>query len=165
MGERCARLAGAEPRAARRSALSRMPPAGVGISGQTTLRLKRFMGSVVLGRMVLRRQAEMSAESFRTSPSVAGKTMADVTQPTIEEYLANMGAAGRRICDIDASEAGAGNISICLDELPRVREVFPLSERIELPLAAPALAGRTLLVTGSGRRLRQIGDDPLAAVG
>ena len=91
--------------------------------------------------------------------------MADVTRPTIEEYLANMGAAGRRICDIDASEAGAGNISICLDELPRVREVFPLSERIELPLAAPALAGRTLLVTGSGRRLRQIGDDPLAAVG
>ena len=91
--------------------------------------------------------------------------MADVTRPTIEEYLANMGAAGRRICDIDASEAGAGNISICLDELPRVREVFPLSERIVLPLAAPALAGRTLLVTGSGRRLRQIGDDPLAAVG
>lgn len=86
-------------------------------------------------------------------------------RPTVEEYLANMGAAGSRICDIDASEAGAGNISLCIEELPDVRRVFPLSERIELPLAAPALAGRTLLVTGSGRRLRQICDDPFAAVG
>lgn len=85
-------------------------------------------------------------------------------RPTIEEYLQNIGEAGHRVCDIDASEAGAGNISICLDELPRVRALFPLSERIELPLPAPALAGRTLLVTGSGRRLRQIIDDPLAAV-
>ncbi|MBD7958101.1 class II aldolase/adducin family protein [Microbacterium sp. Sa4CUA7] len=85
-------------------------------------------------------------------------------RPTIEQYLANMGAAGHRICEIDASEAGAGNISLCLDELPRVRQVFPISERIELPLAAPALAGRTLLVTGSGRRLRQIADNPVAAI-
>lgn len=87
------------------------------------------------------------------------------TRPTIEEYLANMGAGGARICEIDASEAGASNISICVDELPRVREVFPISERIELPLPAHNLAGRTLLVTGSGRRLRQISEDPVAAIG
>lgn len=86
-------------------------------------------------------------------------------RPSIEEYLANMGAGGHRICEIDASEAGAGNISICVDELPRVREVFPISERIMLPLAAPHLVGRTLLVTGSGRRLRQISEDPVAAIG
>ncbi|WES64048.1 class II aldolase/adducin family protein [Microbacter sp. GSS18] len=91
--------------------------------------------------------------------------MRDNVRPTIDEYLANMGVAGSRICEIDASEAGAGNISICLDELPRVREVFPISERIELPLPAPALAGRTLLVTGSGRRLRQIKNDPAANIG
>ncbi|MCR2816905.1 class II aldolase/adducin family protein [Microbacterium jiangjiandongii] len=87
-----------------------------------------------------------------------------IDRPTIEQYLASMGAAGHRICEIDASEAGAGNISICLDELPRVRQLFPISARIELPLAAPALAGRTLLVTGSGRRLRQIAENPLAAI-
>lgn len=91
--------------------------------------------------------------------------MSVVSRPRIEEYLTNMGVAGSRICEIDASEAGAGNISLCVDELPRVREIFPLSERIELPLAAPNLAGKTLLVTGSGRRLRQIADDPAAAVG
>ncbi|WP_345803402.1 class II aldolase/adducin family protein [Microbacterium sp. AZCO] len=91
--------------------------------------------------------------------------MESTALPTIEELLVQMGAAGRRVCEIDASEAGAGNISVCVDELPGVRNVFPLSERIELPLPAPSLAGRTLLVTGSGRRLRQIADDPAAAVG
>lgn len=85
--------------------------------------------------------------------------------PTVDDYLTSMGVAGARICDIDASEAGAGNISLCLEDLPGVRQAFPLAERIELPLPAPSLAGRTLLVTGSGRRLRQIGDDPYAAVG
>ncbi|GAA1469276.1 rhamnulose-1-phosphate aldolase [Microbacterium thalassium] len=91
--------------------------------------------------------------------------MIDMDRPTIDEYLANMGAGGSRICEIDASEAGAGNISICLEDLPGVHKVFPLSERIDLPLPAPALAGRTLLVTGSGRRLRQIAADPVAAIG
>lgn len=85
--------------------------------------------------------------------------------PTIDQYLDNMAAAGTRICDIDASEAGAGNISLCVARLRGVDELFPNVEDIELPLAAPALAGRTLLVTGSGRRLRQICNDPLAAVG
>lgn len=87
------------------------------------------------------------------------------SRPSIEELLANMGAGGHRICEIDASEAGAGNISVCLNELIGVRDVFPLSERIQLPIPAPHLVGHTLLVTGSGRRLRQISDDPVAAIG
>lgn len=91
--------------------------------------------------------------------------MSATDRPTTQDYLAGMGDAGARICAIDASEAGAGNISLCLRELPGVRDVFPRSEPLTLPLPAPALAGRVLLVTGSGRRLRQIGADPLAAVG
>ncbi len=85
--------------------------------------------------------------------------------PELDELLASMGEGGGRICDIDASEAGAGNISVCLGWDVELRRRFPICERIELPLAAPALAGRVLLVTGSGRRLRQIKADPLAAVG
>lgn len=85
--------------------------------------------------------------------------------PTLEQLLASMGVAGHRICEIDASEAGAGNISVCFDWEVDLDELFPISEEITLPLAAPALAGRTLLATGSGRRLRQIKDDPCAAVG
>lgn len=85
--------------------------------------------------------------------------------PSLDELLDSMGVGGARICEIDASEAGAGNISLCIGWDIEVRRRFPLAEEITLPLAAPALAGRTILVTGSGRRLRQIQDDPLAAVG
>ena len=85
--------------------------------------------------------------------------------PDLDELLDSMGEGGARISDLDASEAGAGNISLCLGWEVEVRRRFPLTEEIQLPLPAPALAGRTMLVTGSGRRLRQIKADPLAAVG
>ncbi len=86
-------------------------------------------------------------------------------RPGLGEILESMGEAGARINEIDASEAGAGNISVFLGWDAEVRRRFPLSEDIELPCAAPALAGGTLLVTGSGRRLRQIEADPEANVG
>lgn len=85
--------------------------------------------------------------------------------PELDELLDSMGEAGARICEIDASEAGAGNISICVGWDIEVRRSFPLDELVTLPTAVPALAGRTLLVTGSGRRLRQIKADPLSCVG
>ncbi len=85
--------------------------------------------------------------------------------PTLDELLAQMGESGARICDIDASEAGAGNISVYIGWDIEVRRHFPNEEDITLPDPAPALAGGTLLVTGSGRRLRQIKDEPLSAIG
>lgn len=85
--------------------------------------------------------------------------------PDLDEILTAMGAAGSRISEIDASEAGAGNISAYLGWDVEVRRRFPVADEIELPLEVPALAGRTLLVTGSGRRLRQIAENPLANVG
>jgi len=86
-------------------------------------------------------------------------------RPELDDLLASMGTAGSRICEIDASEAGAGNISAYVGWDVEVRRRFPLAEPITLPLPAPALAGHTVLVTGSGRRLRQIQDDPEANVG
>ncbi|BDZ41366.1 rhamnulose-1-phosphate aldolase [Paraoerskovia sediminicola] len=86
-------------------------------------------------------------------------------RPGLGEVLHAMGDAGRRISEIDAAEAGAGNISVYLGWDTEVRRRFPLTEEIELPDAAPALAGGTVLVTGSGRRLRQIESDPEACVG
>lgn len=85
--------------------------------------------------------------------------------PELDELLASMGEGGARISAIDASEAGAGNISICIGWDVELRRRFPMTEHLELTSPVPALAGRILLVTGSGRRLRQIGADPLAAVG
>lgn len=85
--------------------------------------------------------------------------------PELDDLLTSMGEAGAHISDMDASEAGAGNISLFIGWDIELRRRFPFTEEIELPLPAPSLAGRTLLVTGSGRRLRQIGTDPLANVG
>ncbi len=84
--------------------------------------------------------------------------------PELDELLTSMGAGGSRISQIDASEAGAGNISVYVGWDLELRRRFPHESEIVLPLPAPALGGHTVLVTGSGRRLRQIGDDPLANV-
>jgi rhamnulose-1-phosphate aldolase len=43
-----------------------------------------------------------------------------------------------------------------------VEETFPRMTLIDLPEPAPDLAGATVIVTGSGRRLREVGDDPAA---
>lgn len=84
--------------------------------------------------------------------------------PELDELLRSMGAGGRRISEIDASEAGAGNISVFVGWDVELRRRFPEQSEIDLPLPAPALAGKTMLVTGSGRRLRQIHEDPEANV-
>lgn len=84
--------------------------------------------------------------------------------PELDELLRSMGAGGSRISEIDASEAGAGNISVYVGWDLELRRRFPQQSEVTLPLPAPALAGKTLLVTGSGRRLRQIHEDPEANV-
>lgn len=86
-------------------------------------------------------------------------------RPELDELLAGMGAGGSRICEIGASEAGAGNISVYVDWELDVSCSLTETSKIELPVPVPALAGGTLLVTGSGRRLRQIEANPLTAVG
>ena len=82
--------------------------------------------------------------------------------PELDEFLSAIGAAGQRVSEIAASEGAAGNISICIGWPIEVRRRFPLSEPIELPLPAPALAGTHIIVSGSGRRLRDIHLDPAA---
>jgi rhamnulose-1-phosphate aldolase len=52
--------------------------------------------------------------------------------------------------------------------LPRLKAAtlhFPLVEPFALPEPAPALAGHILIVTGSGRRLRDVKADPAANLG
>jgi rhamnulose-1-phosphate aldolase len=81
--------------------------------------------------------------------------------------LADMGAAGRRANQIDAVEASAGNISVYMADadLGEVDEIFPCTEDMELPSKAPSLAGGCVVATGSGTRLRDVGDDPEPCVG
>ena len=85
--------------------------------------------------------------------------------PELDELLASMGEGGRRIAAIDAGEGAAGNISICIGWPVEVRRRFPNPEPIELPVPAAHLAGHTVIVTGSGRRLRDLARDPVSSVG
>ncbi|MCS6772806.1 MAG: class II aldolase/adducin family protein [Anaerolineae bacterium] len=82
--------------------------------------------------------------------------------PDLDELLVAIGEAGHRLSEINASEGAAGNLSVLIGWPIEVRRRFPNVETISLPLAVPELAGHTLLVTGSGRRLREIRDDPAA---
>ncbi|NTW02814.1 MAG: rhamnulose-1-phosphate aldolase [Oscillochloris sp.] len=85
--------------------------------------------------------------------------------PELNEFLVTIGEAGRRLAEINASEGGAGNISIYIGWPIEVRRRFPLSEPFTLPSPAPALAGGLVIVTGSGRRLRDIHANPEANLG
>ncbi|RPH63203.1 MAG: rhamnulose-1-phosphate aldolase [Chloroflexi bacterium] len=96
--------------------------------------------------------------------------MLEAPYPELDDLLKMMGEAGRHLAEIEASEGAAGNISVCLRSRkdtgtvwhmePRTR--FPLISEIELPQPVPELAGATFIVSGSGRRLREIIDEPAA---
>jgi rhamnulose-1-phosphate aldolase len=89
----------------------------------------------------------------------------DQPYPGLDEFLATLGEAGQRLAEINASEGGAGNISIFIGWPIEVRRRFPLAEPFALPAPAPALAGGTVIVTGSGRRLRDVQSSPDANLG
>src|SRR5512134_1206917 len=84
--------------------------------------------------------------------------------PELDDLLEMMGEAGRRLSDIEASEGAAGNISVCLRWPIEPRTRFPLVEDMVLPQPVPELAGVCFLVSGSGRRLREIIDEPTASI-
>ncbi len=91
--------------------------------------------------------------------------MIEAPYPEFDELLTMIGEAGRRCSDIEASEGAAGNISVYLGWPVDPRRHFPLVETIPLPQPVPGLAGGVFLVTGSGRRLREIILDPAANLG
>lgn len=88
----------------------------------------------------------------------------DFPQPapaTIEDVITAIGETGRRLSEIGASEGAAGNISVLLWSQESHPE-FSQESAMELPVVCPELAGARVLVTGSGRRLREVHLDPFA---
>ncbi len=79
---------------------------------------------------------------------------------TLDDILRSIGEAGQRMTEIDAAEAGAGNISVCLAEPIDLTEAFDATREVLLPYPSPALAGHTVFITGSGCRLRSLTKDP-----
>lgn len=80
----------------------------------------------------------------------------------LDDLLEMIGQAGYRMTEIEAGEGAAGNISICLRWPVEVRARFPQVDEIELPQPVPELASATIIVSGSGRRLREITSEPAA---
>jgi rhamnulose-1-phosphate aldolase len=80
----------------------------------------------------------------------------------LNSLLDQLGQVGKGLSDIGAAEGAAGNLSICFRESLEITRLFPKMEMMELPLPVPDLAGATLIVTGSGRRLRDLIDAPTA---
>ena len=99
-----------------------------------------------------------------TFDSEVNTTMIQEPYPELDDLLTMMGEAGKHLADIEASEGAAGNISVCMRWPVEVRTRFPVIEEIELPQSVPELAGATFLVSGSGRRLREIIDEPTANI-
>jgi rhamnulose-1-phosphate aldolase len=91
--------------------------------------------------------------------------MAELTSLNLDQIIFQMGQTGQRLVAIDAAEGAAGNISVCLRWPIELRARFPLVSEIELPQPVPDLAGATLLVSGSGCRLREIIDEPTVSIG
>jgi len=69
------------------------------------------------------------------------------------------------VAAIEASEGAAGNISVFVGWPTRFGRRFPIVEEVVLPQPAPHLANNVVIVTGSGRRLREIHIDPTANLG
>jgi rhamnulose-1-phosphate aldolase len=84
--------------------------------------------------------------------------------PELNDLLEMMGEAGRHLADIEASEGAAGNITVCFRWAVEPRTRFPVVDEIKLPQPVPELAGAAFLVTGSGRRMREVIDEPTANI-
>ena len=80
----------------------------------------------------------------------------------IDRLLREIGQTGKRLSDIGSAEGAAGNLSICVRETLDINILFPQAQMMELPQPAPELAGATVIVSGSGCRLRDIADEPIA---
>lgn len=80
----------------------------------------------------------------------------------LDHLLIQMGQVGKRLSDIGAAEGSAGNLSVCFRERLELGTYFPEEQRVELPVPAPDLAEATVIVSGAGRRLRDIIEAPTA---
>jgi rhamnulose-1-phosphate aldolase len=80
----------------------------------------------------------------------------------LNSLLCQLGQAGKRLSEIGAAEGAAGNLSVCFREHLKIGACFPSMQIVELPVPAPDLADATLIVSGSGRRLRDIVEAPTA---
>lgn len=87
-----------------------------------------------------------------------------IAQP-LDDLLDEIGEVGAHLTAIDACEGAAGNMSVYIGWPLDLRRRFPEEQTVDLPQAVPELVGKAFIVTGSGRRLRRLRDEPTANLG
>lgn len=88
--------------------------------------------------------------------------MTDLTPSGLTEIAFQLGQVGLRLAEIGAAEGAAGNMSVCLRHPVDASAFLPQIRVIDLPFPVPELAGMMVVVTGSGRRLRDVAEAPFA---
>ncbi len=83
----------------------------------------------------------------------------------LDSLIRAIGEAGKRLSEIEAAEGAAGNLSMCVRGPLDIAARFPEGREVTLPMSVPELAGVAFIVSGSGRRLRDILDDPEGNLG
>src|SRR5579872_4500805 len=78
--------------------------------------------------------------------------------------IRDIGETGAQLNTLEATEGSAGNISVFVRDLRNVDEQFTPRGDIKLPLGVPALAGGWIIVTATGRRLRDVSAYPEQSV-
>lgn len=82
----------------------------------------------------------------------------------VDDIFFAMGEAGERLSAIEASEGAAGNLSVLYAWEGEPDPRFSDHWEIESPVALGDLGGAWIAITGSGRRLRECGEDPEANI-
>lgn len=75
---------------------------------------------------------------------------------SFKAIVSDMGTAGQQVTNLGAAEGAAGNISVFTRQLIDIPPEFVEVNSIPLPVAAPALEGGWIVITGAGKRLRDI---------
>lgn len=80
--------------------------------------------------------------------------------PLLSKIIFDIGQAGQQLYELGAAMASSGNISVYASKLSVDTDIFPRAETIALPIPAAALEKGWLVMTGTGRRLRDVLDLP-----
>ncbi len=87
------------------------------------------------------------------------------SETLIQKTIREMGEVGELLHKMGAAEGAAGNISCGFKQAPNFASEFSQSRVVDMPFAAPEMAGMGFLATGSGCRLRDILRSPHINVG
>lgn len=80
----------------------------------------------------------------------------------LTELFSQIGRVGKRLSELGAAEGAAGNLSVCVRRDIEIPNSFSEAGLIDLPLPVHELVETSVIVTGSGCRLRDIANAPTA---